>query len=196
MGILEEIGRELERIAQRKEEAKSFLDTSGFPELAESLEGSALLSRMFHLRAKSLKELRMAAIMDQFTLESYRPECVLKELTPDCWQQELEEFKPDLVFIESAWQGKDKLWYRKIDRPSKELYELSVYCHEKEIPVIFWNKEDPIYTTQFMTTASLADVVFTTDIDCIQRYKNELGHNQVYHLHFAAQPTIHNPVEK
>lgn len=196
MGILEEIGRELERIAQRKEEAKSFLDTSGFPELAESLEGSALLSRMFHLRAKSLKELRMAAIMDQFTLESYRPECVLKELTPDCWQQELEEFKPDLVFIESAWQGKDKLWYRKIDRPSKELYELSVYCHEKEIPVIFWNKEDPIYTTQFMTTASLADVVFTTDIDCIQRYKNELGHNQVYHLHFAAQPTVHNPVEK
>ena len=70
------------------------------------------------------------------------------------------------------------------------------YCQEKNIPVVFWNKEDPVYTETFMAAARMADVVFTTDIDCIQKYKTQLGHDRVYHLHFAAQPKIHNPIEK
>ena len=37
MGILEEIGRELERIAQRKESIKAFLNESRYPELAKMM---------------------------------------------------------------------------------------------------------------------------------------------------------------
>ena len=85
--------------------------------MLESLGKSA--SGMFKLQAKTLKELRVAAIMDQFTLESYRPECQLLELTPEHWKQEITEFQPELLFIESAWKGKDELWYRKVDRSSK-----------------------------------------------------------------------------
>ncbi len=144
----------------------------------------------------NMKDLKVAAIMDQFTLESYAPECRLIELTPDHWKEEVDEFCPDMLFIESAWKGKDGLWYRKVDRYSKEIEALTTYMREKKIPIIFWNKEDPVYTDIFMLTASYADFVFTTDIDCIARYKAELGHDLVYHLHFAAQPEIHNPIEK
>ena len=28
---------------------------------------------------------------------------------------QLEEFRPDLFFLESAWEGKDKTWYKKND---------------------------------------------------------------------------------
>ena len=197
MGIIDELDREIELIKKRRQNTINFLRNLGRNEDAEMLENlGKTVTGTFKLRAKSLKELRVAAIMDQFTLESYRPECQLLEVTPDHWKEEIEEFQPELLFIESAWKGKDDLWYRKVDRSSKEMYELTSYCHDKNIPVIFWNKEDPIYTTQFMTTAALADYVFTTDIDCVQRYKTELGHDQVYHLHFAAQPVIHNPVEK
>ena len=197
MGIIDELDRQIELIKKRRQNTSAFLRKLGRTEDADMLESlGKSASGMFKLQAKTLKELRVAAIMDQFTLESYRPECQLLELTPEHWKQEITEFQPELLFIESAWKGKDELWYRKVDRSSKEMYELTSYCHDKNIPVIFWNKEDPIYTSQFMTTAALADYVFTTDIDCVQRYKTELGHDQVYHLHFAAQPRLHNPLEK
>lgn len=195
MNIIEELDMLIDNIKERKNKYIQYLENKGDLDYVKQLQESHA-QNVFTLKAKSLKELRMAVIMDQFTLESYRPECQLLEITPDNWREEIETFKPDLLFIESAWKGKDDLWYRKVDRSSKEMYELTDYCHAENIPVIFWNKEDPIYTAQFMTTAALADVVFTTDIDCIQRYKTELGHDQVYHLHFAAQPMIHNPIEK
>jgi len=197
MGIISELDEQIELVKKRRQDTVVFLQKLGRIEDAQMLENLGKISgRTFKTQAKTLKELRVAVIMDEFTLESYRPECQLLEVTPDNWKNEIMEFQPELLFIESAWKGKNDLWYRKVDRSSKEIYELTTYCHEKKIPVIFWNKEDPIYTSQFMTTAALADFVFTTDIDCVQRYKTELGHEQVYHLHFAAQPIIHNPLEK
>ena len=148
------------------------------------------------LRARFLGELKVAAIMDRFTLDCFAPECRLTQLTPAGWREEMEEAQPDLLFIESAWQGKDGLWHGKVNYCAPELYELTEYCHQKSIPVVFWNKEDPVFTDTFMATARRADVVFTTDLECVEKYKTELGHDRVYHLHFAAQPRIHNPIEK
>lgn len=153
-------------------------------------------SLFFPLPEVSLKQLRVAIIADKFTVGSYAPECVLLEVTPSDWETELEKFKPHLMFIESAWQGKDGLWSRKIDRYSPELDSLCKYCRTNNIPIVFWNKEDPVYTDAFMTAAGYADYVFTTDIDCIPVYKARLSHDRVYHLHFAAQPKLHNPIEK
>lgn len=145
---------------------------------------------------KTQKEIKVAAIMDRFTLECFRPECQLTELTPEGWKQEMEAAQPDLLFVESAWEGKDGLWHGKINHCSEELYELTEYCHEKNIPVVFWNKEDPVFTDTFIPAAKRADAVFTTDLECVEKYKTELGHDRVYHMHFAAQPCIHNPIEK
>ena len=150
----------------------------------------------FNLNCNGLKELRVACVMDRFTLDSYRYECRLFELTPKGWKKEIDEFVPHLLFIESAWQGKNGLWYKKIANGSKEYFEMTCYCRDKGIPVVFWNKEDPVYTDVFMAAARMADFVFTTDIDCIKKYKETLRHDNVYHLHFAAQPEIHNPIEK
>ena len=196
MNIINEIEEQIQKIKQHRQIIIDHLQKQGNNALLDSLIDKNVSRSSFSLKAKSLKELRVAAIMDQFTLESYRPECQLLELTPANWESEIRDFDPDLLFIESAWKGKDDLWYRKIDRSSKEIYELTTYCHHQNIPVVFWNKEDPVYTAQFMTTASMADIVFTTDIDCVQRYKTELEHDRVYHLHFAAQPLLHNPIEK
>ena len=149
----------------------------------------------FELKASSLKSLKVACIMDAFTRLSYAPECELQDLTPDGWKEELVSFSPDMLFIESAWQGKNGLWHRKIANGSKELFELTKYCKSKKIPIVYWGKEDPVYTQTFMPAAAQADVIFTCDLDSIPVYKAGTGNPHVYHLHFAAQPTIHNPVE-
>src|SRR5690606_28185715 len=43
-------------------------------------------------------------------------------------------------------------------------------------------------------TASAFDHVFTTEIDCIGKYKAALGHDRVYLFPFACQPAIYNPI--
>lgn len=138
----------------------------------------------------------MAVIMDEFTYNCFSPECELLQITPNNFKKEINEFYPDLLFIESAWHGKNDLWRFKLYNNLTELYALTKYCRQKNIPVVFWSKEDPVHFCEFLQTASLADVVFTTDADCIGLYKAFLGHDKVYFLPFAAQPKIHNPVEE
>lgn len=144
----------------------------------------------------SLKSLRTACIMDEFTFGSFQPECVLQQLTPTNWQAELEAFQPELLFIESAWRGKDELWGSKVGHKSIEVQGIVAWCRERAIPTVFWNKEDPVHFQTFLNTAKLFDYVFTTDLDCIHRYKAALGHERIYLLPFAAQPALHNPIER
>lgn len=145
--------------------------------------------------ALSLGALRVACVMDEFTFHCFEPECNLFPLTPEHAIGELEVFSPDLLFIESAWRGKDELWNRKIGTLSQELRAVLQWCKERQIPRLFWNKEDPIHFETFLSTAQQFDFVFTTDIDCIARYKAALGHQRVYLLPFACQPKTHNPLE-
>ena len=82
----------------------------------------------FSLRkdVKSLKELRVAAVMDEFTHHSYKPECQLLNLDFDNAIDEIKTFKPDLLFIESAWEGKDKKWSKNVERGNKPIYDLAM----------------------------------------------------------------------
>jgi spore maturation protein CgeB/glycosyltransferase involved in cell wall biosynthesis len=144
----------------------------------------------------NIKDMRIACIMDEFTFGSYAPEAKLFQLTPEEWKSELVACDPDLLFIESAWRGKDDLWGNKVGHASKEVHEIVDWCRQHNIPTVFWNKEDPIHFETFLNTARLFDYVFTTDIDCIHRYKGALGHDRVYLLPFAAQPSVNNPIEK
>jgi len=145
---------------------------------------------------KELKDFRISAIMDEFTYKSYKEECKIDQLSIFTWQEQLESFKPDLLFIESAWRGLNDEWDRKISTLSIELEGIINWCKEKSVPTVFWNKEDPIHFQTFINTAKKFDVVFTTDVDCIERYKNILRHDNIHWLPFAAQLKSNNPIEK
>ncbi len=145
---------------------------------------------------KALQRLKVASIMDEFTYLSYEPECNLLQLTPQNWLTELESFRPELLMVESAWRGKNDLWGNKVGHMSQEVVSIVEWCRSNNVPTIFWNKEDPVHFETFLNTAKLFDYVFTTDIDCISRYKTALGHEHIYFLPFAAQPKVNNPIEK
>jgi glycosyltransferase involved in cell wall biosynthesis/spore maturation protein CgeB/chromosome segregation ATPase len=142
-----------------------------------------------------VSRLKVACVMDEFTFGSYRYECDLQPLTPANWKAEIEGFGPELLFIESAWRGKDDLWGSKVGHNGQELQDILAWCRQNKVPTVFWNKEDPVHFETFLTTAKQFDHVFTTDIDCIHRYKGALGHDRVYLLPFACQPALHNPIE-
>jgi len=148
------------------------------------------------LLKKQPKDVTIAAIMDDFTYDSFKYECNIVQLTPRHWLEELRSSSPDMLLIESAWRGKDALWTNTVAKVPDELMGIIEYCKKRNIPTVFWNKEDPVHTVHFMRLASLCDFVFTTDADSIPFYNDALGHNRIYLLPFAAQPAYNNPIEK
>lgn len=145
------------------------------------------------------KKLKIACIMDTFTYECFQYEADLLPLTKE-WQKELEKFKPDFIFLESAWHGHNSQWkfflsaYHK--SYAQRLRDLVSYARKNKIPLVFWNKEDPVNYNYFIDLAKQCDYVFTTDENIIPQYKKDVGHDKVYALPFACQPIIHNPIHK
>ena len=140
--------------------------------------------------------LRVAAIMDEFTSSCFAAECDLVQLTPGDWHAQINELEPDFLLVESAWQGHNGEWEKQVPQVSAELRKVIAYCRRKGIRTAFWNKEDPVHFSLFLGVAALVDTVFTTDIDRIRAYRQKLGHDRVHLLPFAAQPRVHNPVER
>lgn len=181
------LDKKRQEIYTSRKQTESLLADKGIVVESDSAE--------FCTEATSLKELRIAAIMDEFTLCCYQPECTLLEVSPEHFEQELDAFLPDMLFVESAWNGNHGLWKDKLAHGSREYFSLARYCTNKNIPIIFWNKEDPFHFDDFLLIAKSADYIFTTDSDMIPAYQSHIGFDRVYHLHFAAQPRLHNPLE-
>ena len=145
-----------------------------------------------------LAELTVGIIADEFTLEGMRGESTLVELRPESWRQQVDAQPLDALLVESAWEGVDGLWKQKIgyydDERFSTLKAILEHCNTLGIPTIFWNKEDPVHFNRFSRTAAHFDHVFTTDSDCIRRYKADAGPRQqtVASLSFYAQPRLHN----
>ena len=151
---------------------------------------------IIRLNGRDLKDLKVACVLDEFSFNAFEFEANFLQLSVDNYASELIEFNPDLLFIESAWKGKDGKWGSKIGHADYEIIEVLSWCKENMVPSLFWNKEDPVHFKSFLNVAKLFDYVFTTDMDCIQRYKQALKHNRVFCLPFAFQPKLHNPIEE
>ena len=139
----------------------------------------------------------VAAILDTFTEYCLRYEADLVLLTPKQWKRQLERAQPTFLLVESAWSGNNGEWrYLLTNYKSRDvnpLRDLVRYCREHKLTTVFWNKEDPPNFEVFIDAAKEFDFVFTTDADCIPKYKEICGHDRVYLMAFACQPRLHNP---
>lgn len=141
-------------------------------------------------------QLRVAAVLDEFSYASFAPECKVLQVEPDEFELDLDAFQPHMLLVESAWRGVRNGWCQKIHPVSVELCYLLDCCRRRGIPTVFWNKEDPSHFEHFIAAARLFDHVFTTDIECVPRYRKELGHDRVHVLPFGCQPRLNNPIEQ
>ncbi|ARD41408.1 glycosyltransferase family protein [Actinomyces gaoshouyii] len=142
-------------------------------------------------------DVTVGVIADEFTSLALRYEWRAVVLDPVRWRAQLAEQPLDLIFVESAWHGNDDAWIYQIlgdSAPSEGLRELIAEARAAGIPTVFWNKEDPAHYDDAIATAALFDRVYTTDSTLVPRYRDELGHDRVGVLPFAAQPSIHNPI--
>src|SRR5699024_7740562 len=147
-----------------------------------------------------LKSFTVAFIGDTFTSDTFVPELTALQIRPDNWREVYANETIDALFIESAWMGNDGAWHGIVGYYGEEahapLVELIEYSRSFGIPVLFWNKEDPVHFNRFKKTAAMCDYVFTTDARTIVDY-NQLPDNvikTVASAPFSAQPLLHNPL--
>jgi hypothetical protein len=143
--------------------------------------------------------LRVATILTPFSEPALRYEWDQVAFGPQDWQQVLDDGPPQLLFVESARGGNDGRWQSHLTgpgAPSEELRSLVAWCRARGVPTVFWSTEDPSGYEAFLATAALFDHVLTVDAERVPDYERDLGHQRVAVLPFAAQPRIHNPVQR
>jgi hypothetical protein len=143
-------------------------------------------------------DLRVAVVLDRFSKAAFQYEFDAIDVPAVGWEAALAEEPPHVLLVESAYSGSDGSWAGLVARfgePSPELAELVHWCRRREIPTVFWSKEDPINHDWFTASAKLFDHVFTVDSNMVDRYRSRLGHDRVGVLQFSAQPVIHHPPE-
>ena len=139
--------------------------------------------------------------MDEFSWRSWQYEAAMFTFTPQDWQEALEARKPDMLLVESAWKGIDSRWHFQLRDMGKRpdlvehyaIPDVVKWCRDRDIPTVFYNKEDHPNFEVFIDAAKIFDYVFTSDANCIPDYKKQVGHDRIQALPFAAQPRIHNP---
>lgn len=144
--------------------------------------------------------LKIALIADKLTAACLKSECRVQEITPLNHLWVLRFWKPDLLFVESAWNGCRNTWKYKIasyadhpERNNRTLARVVARARDLAIPTLFWNKEDGVHFSRFIDSARLFEHIFTVDENCLPRYRALVAPEvTVQTLMFAVQPATHH----
>lgn len=135
---------------------------------------------------------KVGIIADTFLYNALEGSCHLKYIG-----QEGQNENYDFVIIASTWRGIDGYWEGITNSNSSKFKEFKNLVHHlksKKIPVIFFNKEDPVNFDVFKEHAKEVDHVITTEVDFIEQY-HHIGISKVHHLKFPINPKIHHPID-
>lgn len=166
----------------------------------EALTAHADLQLRLAEGERSLSQLTIGIIADEFTVSGLEPETSLVALSPKDWAKQMVATPIDALFVESAWEGNGGLWRGKVgyydEESFSDLSSLLAYCRQHSIPTIFWNKEDPVHFNRFQETARHFEFIFTSDDGSIQGYLDSAGPHfkSAASMPFYAQPALHNPL--
>jgi hypothetical protein len=126
--------------------------------------------------------LKVALVVDHFTAECLSVECRTRHMTRANYREVLDSWRPDLVFVESAFHGAQGAWRYELAKQSrtmrlrrpKAIFHLVEYARSRGIPTVFWNKDDGAFFDAFIDVAKAFDFVCTTDESCLPRYREAL----------------------
>jgi spore maturation protein CgeB len=145
--------------------------------------------------------LKIALVADYFTTECLSAECRVRSMTPGNFREVIGEWKPDMVFVESAFHGVNGAWRYELAKQPKPLclgrqmaiFRLVECARAHRIPTVFWNKDDGAFFDAFIDVAKVFDYIFTTDINCVERYRQHVQKDvPVNTLAMPYQPAFHH----
>ncbi|OUV05223.1 MAG: hypothetical protein CBC39_01460, partial [Cellvibrionales bacterium TMED79] len=143
-------------------------------------------------------KLRAISIMDEISEECWRYEMTSYPISRANYVEQIASSTANFCFLESCWKGNKGTWEYAFTSPglkhnnAQALLDLIPQVKQK-MPIVFWNKEDPMHYDKYLPIAKYADVIFTTDSEKVASYKADVPDADVYAVPFAAQQKICNP---
>lgn len=140
-------------------------------------------------------DVQVSIISDEFLFNSFVGTSNLTYVKPNNYLETVEN--ADILIVASTWRGLDNEWkgLGTINSEKREVLKKVIKEYQKrDIPVVFYNKEDPVNFDRFISIAKMCDYIFTTAIEKVNEYKEICGHSNVYVIEFAANPLYHNPI--
>lgn len=133
-------------------------------------------------------------LCDEFSWHGWKHEGAQRVMGPDisslAWEALIcDPPRAKFFLIESAWQN----FYQEGHSIKHQFPRLIKALKGRKIPVVFWNKEDPMHYERFSPFAMQCDLIYTSDIDCIPRYMASGYAGKIKCLPFPVQPKIHRP---
>ncbi len=131
-------------------------------------------------------------LCDEFSWYGWKYEGAHRVMGPDVSRPDWENLianppRTKFFLIESVWQN----FYQEGHSIKHQLPRLIEALRRKKIPIVFWNKEDPLHYERFSPFAIKSDLIFTSDIDSIPRYMAAGFEGKIKCLPFPVQPKIH-----
>jgi len=148
-----------------------------------------------------MSSLKIALVADELTSACLAAECHVMNVTPRNSSFVLRLWRPDVLFVESSWNGHRERWKYKIaaypdypERNNDALRRLVEAARSRGVPTVFWNREDGVHFDRFIGSARLFDAIFTVDEAMIPRYRDVVGSDvPIQVMMFAVQPRFHFP---
>jgi hypothetical protein len=143
-------------------------------------------------RARPLRDLRVAALVDDRTAACLAPDCDLLRIRPDRWREDLSERPPDLVLLTGFEGGREVLPDRAPVGPAggaraAEVAALLDWCRARDVPSVLWTSAELSSFEGLRWAVGRVDRIFV-------RGEAVASHAAAEPLPAAAQPLLHNPV--
>lgn len=147
------------------------------------------------------RKLKALSIMDEISEECWTHEFTAFSINRQSYQTQIEGSTADFCFLESCWKGNKGTWEYAFTSPGLKHANAQALLDviprvKKKMPLVFWNKEDPMHYDRYLPIAKSADIIFTTDSNKVADYQRDVPGADVYAVPFAAQQRICNPSDR
>ena len=155
-----------------------------FPEISRS-NGSRFYKKL---------DYNIGIICDEFVYNAYKDSANIKYISAD---SNVADSDFDFVIIVSSWRGIDGSWAQvaspRSDKREKLMNMVSAF-KKSGIPTAFYSKEDPVNFHLFKDIAKECDVIYTSAVEMVEKYKEYCNNDNVHVMEFGVNPRYHNPV--
>src|SRR5699024_3861082 len=137
--------------------------------------------------------LHVGIISDEFLFNSFKDVANLEYIS---WNNpQIKNY--DFVIFATTWKGIDGSWEgagHPNNEKRREMERLVERFNDKNVPTVFYSKEDPVNYHLFKSLAKNCKYIFTTAMESVKNYREFTGNDNVNVLQFGINPKIHNPV--
>ncbi|WP_339330649.1 CgeB family protein [Aeromonas hydrophila] len=147
----------------------------------------------------STKNIKVLSLLDPISHACWSAVFNITPLSHDDYIDQIENGDFDFFFMESCWNANQGSWLYAQTSPNfshinaQRFLDALSRLKKKNIPIVFWNKEDPMHYDTFINIAKESDFIFTTDTNKVDSYKRDTYNSNVYGLPFAAETSSCNP---